>query len=261
MRPVRTLLVFAVVAGFATALPPAASSQDLFELEVFEFPTTPPGTYVIGFHTNGVPQSAGQPDPIGATHHPVHLSVEMTRGWTERVETAVFVQTAPFGPSPSTWFAGGHVRGKIQLLDQEALPFRLAFSAEYGFNRASFDDELQTLELTPILDRRLGRLALIVNPSVEFVTGGSTPSIEPTFDLSARVGWSLGPSASVSVDYFSRPGTTRHLDVDSPAHHLIFPAIDVGLSDRWSISIGAGHCVTSSEPWVVRSVLGLRIGS
>ena len=33
-----------------------AAAQDLFELEVFEFEATAPRTFVIGFHTNGVPR-------------------------------------------------------------------------------------------------------------------------------------------------------------------------------------------------------------
>jgi long-subunit fatty acid transport protein len=96
---------------------------------------------------------------------------------------------------------------------------------------------------------------------VEFVTGGEAQGIEPTFDLSARAAWSVASSASLAVEYFSRPGTTRHLDLDAEAHHLIFPTVELTLQDGWTISLGAGHCVTRSEPWIVRSVVGFRFGS
>jgi hypothetical protein len=250
----------AALAAVAIGAPARASAQDLFELEVFEFETTAPGTYAVGLHTNGVPQPDRRLETPASAHHPVHVSVEVTRGWTERLDTALFVQTAPLGPSQSRWFAGGHLRTKVRFVDGPELPFRLAVSAEYGFNRSPFDDELQTVELTPILDRRIGRLALIANPSVEFVTGGDAQGIEPTFDLAARAAWSVSPSLSLAVDYFSRPGTTRHLDLDEQAHHLIFSTMELTLQEGWTISFGAGHCVTSSEPWIVRSVVGFRFG-
>jgi hypothetical protein len=60
-----------------------ASAQDLFELEVFEFETTAPGTYAVGLHANGVPQPDRRPETPAATHHPVHMSMEVTRGWTD----------------------------------------------------------------------------------------------------------------------------------------------------------------------------------
>jgi hypothetical protein len=133
-------LVMVLVLGAACR----ASAQDLFELEVFEFETTAPGTYAVGLHANGVPRSDRRPETPAATHHPVHMSLEVMRGWTERLDTALFVQTAPFGPSQSRWFAGGHLRTRVRLVDGPALPFRVALSAEYGFNGPSFDDELQT---------------------------------------------------------------------------------------------------------------------
>ena len=79
-------------------------------------------------------------------------SVEVARGWNERFETGVFIQTAPFGPTGSARFAGGHVRGKLRVAEATAIPLRRALGAEYTFNRLAFDDELQTLEIRPILD-------------------------------------------------------------------------------------------------------------
>jgi hypothetical protein len=68
-----------------------ASAQDLFELEVFPNETTLPGDYDVSFHTNAM--SAGSLNATSplSNHRPVHLSVEVTRGWTDIFETAVDV--------------------------------------------------------------------------------------------------------------------------------------------------------------------------
>jgi hypothetical protein len=70
------------------------------------------------------------------------------------------------------------------------------------------------------------------------VLGDEGQRPDPSFAIAARTGWSFNDSLSVAVDYFSRSGTTRHLAADDPAHHLIFPTIDVD-------SITAGHSASA----------------
>ena len=186
------------------------------------------------------------------------MSVEVTRGWTERFETAVFVQMAPFGSSGSTRFAGGHLRSKYRLGITPVMPIGIAVSGEYTFNRLAFDQELQTLEIRPIIDYRQGRLWMVVNPSIEMVTRGPVDGLQPTFDVSAEGGWQLVPRVAVTADYFSRPATTRHLAPEVDAHHLVFAGLKLDLGSQWDLGLGLGHCVTASEPWMIKSVLGFR---
>jgi hypothetical protein len=253
----RQLRAYALLLGFccAFALTPAtARAQDLFELEVFEYDSTPPGGYEIGFHTNGLLRGIRSPTSAAANHRPIHLSVEIARGWTNRLETAVFIQTAPFGSTGSIRFAGGHLRGKVRLGELSAL--RVAVSAEYTFNRAVLDRELQTLEIRPILDFAQGRLSLAVNPSLEIVTRDSDgQGIEPVLDVSARAAWRLVDRVAIATDYFSAAATSRHLQPEPNAHHLLFAGVDLDIGTGWELGISAGHCVTKREPWLLRSVV------
>jgi hypothetical protein len=234
----------------------SASAQDLFELEVFDYQTAAPGGYDVALHTNVMSRGGVIPDSILGDHRPTHVSVEVARGWTERVETAVFIQTAPFGSSGSARFAGGHVRSKVRLGAFQALPLRVAIGAEYTFNRAAFDHELQTLEVRPIVDYSRGRLSLVVNPSLELVTHGSDEGLEPVFDVSAAAEWQLVERVGLAVEYFSAAATTRHLQPETGAHHLLFGGVNLDIATGWEFSLSAGHCVTRHEPWLVRSVIG-----
>jgi hypothetical protein len=235
-----------------------ARAQDLFELEVFEYESAPPGTYEVDFHTNGMTPGSLSAISPASNHRPLHLSVEVTRGWTERFETAVFIQTAPFGSTGSARFAGGHLRSKYRLGITPVVPIRIGVSAEYTFNRLAFDQELQTLEIRPIIDYRQGRLWMVVNPSIEMVTRGPVDGVEPTFDLSAGARWQLMPPVAVTADYFSRSATTRHLAPEVDAHHLFFAGLKLDLGSKWDLSLGLGHCVTANEPWLIKSVFGFR---
>jgi hypothetical protein len=257
MRRARALVVFVVC--FAGSTLGTASAQDLFELEVFPYDTTPPGDYDVGFHTNAMSAgSIGTTSPL-SNHRPVHLSVEVARGWTDIFETAVFIQTAPFASSGASRIAGGHLRGKVKLGALSDI-LRVGISAEYIFNRAAFDHELQTFEIRPIVAYRQGRLSLIANPSLEWITRGldGDDDVEPIFDLSARAAWQLRPRVAFAAEYYSAAATTLHLQPEVDAHRLVFAGVDIDAGSGWEFSLSAGHCVTSSEPWLMKSVIGYR---
>ncbi len=131
-------------------------------------------------------------------------------------------------------------------------------SAEYAFNRAAFDHELQTFELRTILDYAQGRLSLVANPSLELVTRGSDEGLEPVFDVSARAAWQLVERLALTTDYFSAAATTRHLQPEPSAHHFIFGGIDLDVGSGWEFGMSAGHCVTGGEPWLMKAVVGYK---
>jgi hypothetical protein len=140
------------------------------------------------------------------------MSVEVTRGWTDRLETNVFIQTAPFGSTGSARFAGGHLRSKV----------------------------------------RFG-LLLVANPSLELVTRGSEgEGLNPVFDVSVRGAWQPVERVALTSDYFSAAATTRHLQPEPSAHHLIFAGLDLDIAAGWELGISAGHCVTRGEPGACR---------
>ena len=231
-------------------------AQDLFELEVFEYESSAPGEYEVEFHSNGMTGNSVS-GARAADHRPVHMSVEVTRGWTNKLETALFVQTAPFGSPGSVRFGGGHFRAKYQFGEIGALPVRVAASAEYAFNRAVFDHELQTVEVRGIVDLERGRLLLVANPSLEVVTKGAEASLDPVFDISARAGWKLSRRLTSVTDYFSAAATTRHLLPQPNAHHLLFTGAGLNLAPGWEFEVSVGHCLTRrGEPWLMKSVIG-----
>ena len=234
----------------------SAAAQDLFELEVFEYETAAAGDYDIELHTNAMSGGGVVASSAAGDHRPAHLSVEVARGWTERLETAVFIQTAPFGSSGSARFGGGHIRSKARLGTLSSVPLRFGASAEYAFNRTAFDTERQTFEVRSILDYSQGRLMLIANPGLEIVMHGSDKGLDPVIDLSARAGWRFLDRMTLTADYFSAAATTRHLQPEADAHHLVFGGLDLDVASGWELTLAAGHCVTRHEPWVLKSVIG-----
>ena len=234
------------------------SAQDLFELEVFEYDGVAAGDYQLELHANALSRGSVAPSSIAANHRPAHVSAELTRAWTDRFETALFVQTAPFGSPGSTRFAGGHVRTKVKFGQIPQIPVRMALSAEYAFNRPIFNSERQTLEFRSIVDYVQGRLTVTANPAVEMVVRGPEDGLAPVFDFSARGEWQLARKLALTGDYFTAAATLRHLLPESDSHHLVFAGVALDVASSWELALSLGHCVRSSEPWVIKSVLGFQ---
>jgi len=254
MNTLRAIVAVATFCCVGTLTTADATAQDLFELEVFEADLTLPGTFDVDLHTNVMSRGGVSLPSTAGKHRPAHVSLEVARGWTDRFETGVFVQTAPFASAGSPRLAGGHVRGKFRI--GELFDLRLAIGAEYAFNGAAFSGEFQTFEVRQIVDFTRGRLSLIANPSVEIVTHGSEEGLEPVFDVSAKAAWQLSPRVALVADYFSAEATTRHLQPETSAHHLVFAGLDLDVGSGWELAVSVGHCVTSREPWVMKSVIG-----
>jgi hypothetical protein len=74
---------------------------------------------------------------------------------------------------------------------------------------------------------------LVANPSLEVVTKGAEASLDPVFDISARAGWKLSRRLTSVTDYFSAAATTRHLQPQPNAHHLLFTGAGLNLAPGW----------------------------
>jgi hypothetical protein len=78
------------------------------------------------------------------------------------------------------------------------------------------------------------------------------------FDLSAAAEWLLLEGVALAADYFSAAATTRHLQPEARAHHLLFAGVNLDVGAGWELGLGVGHCATSGEPWLIKSVIGYR---
>lgn len=236
----------------------SASAQDLFEIEVLPHETTAAGETSIDLHTNGIPGSASLAT-ITTTDHPFHASVELSHGWTDHYETGVFLQTAPVARPHGVRFAGGHIRPKFRFPSTRRVPFAVSLAVEYGINRTVFDENRQTLEIVPIVERRAGRLLLSLNPEWSVtIRGPETPSV-PKVSAAGKAAWQATPHVSAGVEYYWKTEALKHFDPVVDRHHFAMPVVDIDLSPEWELNVGAGHCLTASrERWVLKSIVGYR---
>jgi hypothetical protein len=256
----RLFLLFALVSAWDVALATPAAAQDLFEIQVYPYETVEPGHTMLEFHTNFIPSGTKTTeDGVLANHHQVHVTMEITHGFTKYFETGFYIETAPYVPNEGAKFTGWHVRPRLALPDSKSFPFKVSISLEYAFNQKEFDPNSQTLEIRPIFERQQGRFYLSINPGLSVAIKGPESGSSPAFEPNGKIGWDFTPKIAAGVEYYAETGPVKHFDRLSNQHHILLPAIDLNVSPDWEFNFGVGRGLTdTSEHWVVKAIIGYR---
>jgi hypothetical protein len=251
--------VIAVCAMLLGASAGRASAQNLFEVQVFPDETVGRGETELEIHNVVMPSGTRLPDEMLDPSRHVHLSFEVTHGWSSAFETGVFVETSPFGDDRHPALTGFHFRPKYRLAEWPPFPFHVSVSLEYAFIKNPGDVAFrQAVAFTPILERHIGRFEMSFNPSVEIAVRGPDAGSSPVFEPSAKAASRISRSVWLGVEYYAETGSIRRLEPLAEQHHLILPVVDIRSPAGWELNLGAGRGLTGgSEHWVVKSILGV----
>jgi len=252
------LYAFVTVCALSLAAPAAA--QDLFEIQVYPYDTVEPGHTMLEFHTNFIPSGTKTSEGgMFPNDHQLHITAEITHGFTKYFETGFYIETAPYVPGVGAKFTGWHIRPRFRFPAFEGFPFKVSLSLEYAFNQPGFDPNSQTLEVRPVFERQDGRLYLSINTDLSVAMKGPDAGSAPSFEPNMKVGWDFSKKVQAGVEYYAETGPVKHFDPLSDEHHIIFPAIDLNLSPDWEFNAGIGRGLTdTSEHWILKMIVGYR---
>ena len=237
-----------------------AVAQDLFEIQVYPYDTVAPRHTMVEIHTNFYPSGTTSAPPNEfALNHQLHVTAEITHGFTNYFETALYIVTAGYVPDHGAQFAGWRIRPRFRLPELEGFPFKVSISFEVGFNQPEFEADTRTLEIRPIFEREQGRLYLSINPDLTKSFRGPGSSEGLGFEPGVKVAWDVTPKAAAGIEYYAETGPLKHFNPLSEQHHLIFPTLDLNVSPDWELNFGVGRGLTNtSEHWIVKSIMGYR---
>jgi hypothetical protein len=140
---------------------PPLAAQDTFELEVYPHATAHRGEWeaegYLNYLSRGTKAFDGQ---VAPTDNQWRFAAQLTRGLTDRWEIAAYVLGAQV-PGSGIQYAGWRARTRVSL------PYGLGFAAELETSEPKFSESFRAAEFTPILERRIGRVQLLANPTLE----------------------------------------------------------------------------------------------
>ena len=236
-----------------------ANAQDNYEIQVYGSDTVTPGATMVELHSNfTVEGSKTSEEGMLPTNHALHETLEITHGFTDWFETGFYVFTSARSGNGWQW-VGDHIRPRVRAPEKWHWPVGVSLSTEFGYQQRQFSTDTWTLEIRPIVDKKLGPWYLAFNPtfdkSVHGLTAGQGWAFSPNFKFS----YDLNKKISAGLEYYGSLGPVGNFDPISEQQQQILPAIDLNVSPNWEINFGTGIGVTrGTDHLLVKLILGYR---
>ena len=239
------LLVPVFVLGMAC--PPAALvAQDAFEIAVYGAGTAPRKAWELETHFNYIARGTTAFDgPVAPSERQFHLALELTRGLTDHWEVTAYLLSA-YRPGPGVEYAGWRLRSRVRAPESWRLPVDLGIAAELEFSPAAYDETTTGLEIRPILEKRIGRVKLQLNPVIERVLASTAGEAEWEVEPSGRLGVAVSKRVALSVEYYGKTGLLGSALPASQQVHQLYPGVDVRLGDEFELNVGVGFGTTAA---------------
>ncbi len=234
-------------------------AQDNYEIQVYESDTLPRGSTIFEFHTNYTAQGRKViSQGMAPTNHAVHETLEIVHGFNDWFELGYYNFTSATAGYGWDW-VGTHVRPRVAAPKKWNLPVGLSLSAEVGYQRPLYSADTWTVELRPIVDKKLGPWYLAFNPTLEHALHGLNSGKGFEFSPNVKVSYDFTRKITGGLEYYGALGPIAGFDPLAEQEQQIFPAIDLNLSPRWEFNFGVGVGLTrGTDHLIVKSIVGYR---
>jgi hypothetical protein len=243
-RLVRDRIRTVLGAGAALLLSAGSiAAQDPFVIAVYPAATAERGEWEVEAYLNYTATGTTTFDGgVAPTRHQTHLTFELTRGITSDWEASAYILTA-YRPGAGAEYAGWRLRSRVHAPARWRLPLDLGLSAEVEGPRAAYGGST-SLELTPILEKQIGPLDVVVNANFDrgLGAGGEGWDLEP----SALVAYRVSPVVTAKLEYFAGLGELADPLPASAQVHQFFPGVDLHLRDALTVALGVGAGATTA---------------
>jgi hypothetical protein len=256
---VRRGLLFFLVLFFVLVAAICAFAQDNYEIQVYGSDLVPKSSTMVELHSNftfqGTKQTIGGVIP---TEHQLHETLEITHGFTNWFETGFYVFTSAKNGYGWDW-VGDHIRPRVAVPEDWKWPIGLSLSMEIGYQRPMYSEDTWTVELRPIIDKKINRWYLAFNPALDKSLKGLNQNQGWGFSPNLKVSYDFTKTVSGGLEYYGALGPLTSFDAIPDQQQQFVPAIDLNLSPKWEFNFGVGVGVTkSTDHLLAKMILGYR---
>jgi hypothetical protein len=234
-------------------------AQGNYEVQVYASELTPKGVTMVELHSNFTASGSTKTDDgTLPTNHQVHETVEITHGFNEWFETG-FYQFTCFQPDGSWSWVGTHIRPRVAVPDKYKLPVGLSLSTEFGYQRPMFSADTWTLEIRPIIDKKIRKFYMSFNPTFDKSFRGPSSNAGLEFSPNVKFSYDVTKKVAMGVEYYGAYGPVTGFDPLREQQQQILPAVDVDFGQNWEFNFGVGVGVTQgTDHLLVKAILGYR---
>ncbi len=184
-----------------------ARAQDPFEIQGYEYETVPKGMWNLETHINYIGKGTSKFEgPVAPTNDQFHLTFELTRGVTENFEAAGYLVLAHRPGGDTLDYVAWRLRPRVSVPRWWHWPVDVSMSIEFGFPRKVYEENSVTLELRPIIEKKLGRCQIDVNPVVGRALRGPGANEGWDFEPGVRFAYEMNKKLDLSLEYYGSTG-------------------------------------------------------
>jgi len=254
-----SMLKNVLILSFLLLISCLVKAQDNYEIQVYGAETVDPGHTMVELHSNYTANGLktimdGQlPD-----NHEEHETVEITHGWTPWFETGFYFFNS-IGSDGRTAYVGSHIRPRFRAPETWNWPVGVSISTEFGYQKRAFSSNTCTLEIRPIIDKKIDKVYLAFNPTLDQSYAGPdehrgliySPNIKGSYDVSKVV--------ALGLEYYGSTGPVFRPDPFQKQVQQLFVATDLNYNQDWEYNGGIGTGFTNStEKLIFKIIIGRR---
>jgi hypothetical protein len=135
----------------------------------------------------------------------------------------------------------------------------VSISTEFGFQKSAFSPNTATLEIRPIIDKKLGKWYLSFNPTLDQSFAGPDDNRGLIFSPNFKQSYDITKVVALGFEYYGSTGPFFHYDPIQKQQQQIFIATDLNFDPNWEFNAGFGLGLTSStDRSIIKMIIGRR---
>jgi hypothetical protein len=252
MKPFFLLLIFLSASSKLWA-------QDNYEIQVYGAETVDSGRTMVELHSNfTLNGSKTIIDGQLPTNHVEHETIEITHGWTPWFETGFYFFNS-IGSNGRTAYVGSHIRPRVAAPLNWNWPVGVSMSLEFGYQKSAFSANTCTLEIRPIVDKKINKVYIAINPTLGQSFAGPDAKRGLIFSPNIKGSYDVTKAVALGLEYYGSTGPFFHYDTFQLQQHQLFIATDLNLYQNWEFNGGIGYGFTqNTDKAIVKIIIGRR---
>ena len=252
-RMIQYLILFLV-------MPLISKAQDNYEIQVYGSQTVQKKYTMVELHSNFTFDGSRKiNNGVLPTNHILHETIEITHGVTDFLEVGFYFFNA-IGNDNRTAYVGSHIRPRVMLPEKYHFPLGLSLSAEIGYQKRDYSQDDWTLEIRPIIDKKINLLYLSFNPTFDKSLHGANVKNGFNFSPDAKVSYDITKVFSPGLEYYGSIGNLNSLLPYNEQQHQLFFSLDLNINPDWELNFGYGlGFTTSTDKSILKCIIGYSI--
>jgi len=234
-------------------------AQDNYEIQVYGSETVARDSTMIELHSNYTANGfTTKVDGQLPDNHEVHETIEITHGWAPWFETGFYIFNS-IGSDGRTAYVGSHIRPRFSAPLSWDWPVGVSLSTEFGFQKRAFSSNTSTLEIRPIVDKKINKVYISVNPTFDKSFAGPDQNRGFIFSPNVKGSYDVTKVVALGLEYYGSLGPAFHYDAFQNQMQQLFVATDLNYDPAWEFNGGVGYGFTNAtEKLIFKIIIGRR---